>query len=466
MLHDPATVRYEVEKCIHLATTGRKGPVWIECPVDVQAMLFDPDEHPGYDPAADPDNVEAPAAVGVGLEREIAEVAEHILASRRPCFLFGAGVRSADAVDDAQAISDALGVPTLTSRLGMDVIGYDDPCFVGRPGTYGDRPANFAIQNCDLLVTVGCRMGIGLVGYDFQNFAPHAEIVMADIDQKEMDKPSVVPGRKVLCDAKAFLAGLRKALEGKRHPNAAWLAKALEWKRTYPVCLPEYASETEGINSYHFLDAFSDRLAPEAVVVCDTGSCFHVHGQAMKVKRGQRHVITGGLSTMGYCPAATGVAAATGGEVYCISGDGSFQFNIQELQTVRHNDLNIKFIIFNNDGYLLIRHTQNNFLEGRHIGTDTGTGVSFPRLERIAHAYDLGYLCIGSMAELSAGLDELLRTEGPLLCEVMTPPNQLLIPRVASKQLEDGRMVSMAYDNMFPFLSDEEYAANQVHETL
>jgi acetolactate synthase I/II/III large subunit len=458
MLDDVTRVRYEVEKCIFLAKSHRVGPVWIEVPIDIQAAPFDPDAYEGFTPPApdiDPD-----------FEEKVALVAEAIRGSRRPCLLAGAGVRMSGAVVDLHAFAEGAGVPVTTSRLGMDLIGHDHPLFVGRPGTYGDRPANFAVQNCDLLLTIGCRLGIGLVGYDFEHFAEHATKVMVDVDARELEKPSVVPAIAVRADAKLFLARLSQELQGYRLANQAWVEQTQTWKRKYPVDLPEYLQERDGINSYHFTAALSARVGPEAVFLCDTGSCFHVHAQAFHVKFGQRHVITGGLSTMGYSPASVGVAKAHGGEVFCISGDGSIQFNLQEFQTIAHNQLPIKTIVFNNQGYLLIRLTQQNFQEGRLIGEGPDSGVSFPDLEKIAWAYGLKHMRIASLDELDAKLDELLSHPGPMICEVMTPRNQLLIPRVASKQMPDGRMVSMPYDDMFPFLPPEEYQANCVRDRL
>ena len=306
-------------------------------------------------------------------------------------------------------------------------------------------------------------MALGLVGHDFESFAPNAHVAMVDADTAELDKPSVVPDLKIHADAKEFIDALAAQLGEWRQPNDAWVAKTQGWKTRYPVDLPEYAEETEGVNSYHFTRLFSDKLADDAVTVLDTGSCFHVWAQAARVKQGQRHIVTGGLSTMGFMPAVIGAArAADGHEVYCITGDGSIQMNLQELQTIKHNKLPVKLVVFNNNGYLLIRHTQNNFEGGRLIGESAETGVSFPDFEEVAKLYGMGFLRIGSAEELESGIDSLLAAEGPLICEVMCPSWQLLVPRVASKQLEDGTMMSMPYDDMFPFLDRDEYEENHV----
>lgn len=459
MLDDVATVKRDVERAIWEAKDGRPGPVWIECPVDLQGTNFDPDEYPGFVPPAS--RLEPNDTLAAHLER----TKSALLSASRPLILAGAGVRCAGCVDDLLAFAHDTNIPVLTSRLGMDLVGFDNPLFVGHPGTYGDRPANFAVQNCDLLLVLGCRLALGLVGHDFDKFAPNAYKIMVDVDRDELDKPSVVPDLKVHADVAEFLPALSSSLGDWRQPNESWVARTQSWKGRYPVDLPEYAEETEGVNSYHFTRLLSERLPEDAIAVLDTGSCFHVWAQACKVKQGQRHIVTGGLSTMGFMPAVIGAAeAAEGHEVYCITGDGSIQMNLQELQTVKHNRQPVKLVVFNNNGYLLIRHTQRNFEGGRLIGESAETGVSFPDFEQVAALYEMSYLRIDASAELDAGIDALLAAEGPLICEVVCPSWQLLVPRVASKQLDDGTMVSLPYDDMFPFLDPEEYEENQVRE--
>jgi len=452
MLDDITSVRYKVEKAIYMAKSPRVGPVWIEVPIDIQAATFDPDEHAGYTPRIN--------TASQSFPEMLHRAAKSICLSSRPCILAGAGVRLSGAVDRLRQCAESWGIPVLTSRLGMDLIEHDHPLFVGRPGTYGDRAANFTIQNCDLLLVIGCRLGIGLVGYDFKNFASGAQKIMVDVDAQELIKPSVIPDIAVLSDATEFLIKMREELGDYKLDNDNWLRRTQHWKRTYPVNLPEYEHETDGVNSYRFISELSRRLPADAVGVLDTGSCFHVYSQAFEVKRGQRHIITGGLSTMGYWPGSVGVAAATGKEVYCITGDGSLQFNLQELQTMVHNGYPIKTVVLNNDGYLLIRLTQQNFQDGRLIGSSRESGVSCPDLKKIAAAYGIKFIRISSLDEMNNGLNELISHQGAMICEVMTPKNQLLMPRVASRKLEDGSMASAPYDDMFPFLPRDEYQRN------
>jgi len=460
MLDDVAQVKYQVEKCIHLAMSHPVGPVWIECPIDIQAASFDPDDFEGFSP-------EPEASESSRLAAQIELVQGAIRSSRRPFFLLGAGVRLSGAQELIRELARSANIPVLTSRLGMDLIEFEHPSFVGRPGTYGDRAANFTVQNADLMIVVGCRLSVGLIGYDYQDFAPHAKKIIVDIDPEELVKPSVVPDIAVQADAGEFITQLGARLAGFRHENQAWVDQTQSWKSRYPVDLPEYLKEKQGVNSYHFMTVFSEKCSEGDLFLLDTGSCFHVHAQAFKVKRGQRHIITGGLSTMGYMPGAIGVAAASAGrDVYCITGDGSLQMNLQELQTIVHNKLPVKLMVLNNNGYLLIRHSQNNFMEGRLIGEGPETGVSFPELKKIAQAYGIAYVKISRLSELDAKLDQVRELSGPVICEIITPSRQLLIPRVASKKLDDGSMVSMPYDDMFPFLPREEYQESRVFDKL
>lgn len=458
ILNDITRVRYEVEKAISIATSHPFGPVWIECPIDIQGTPFNPSIYEGYTPPKEQTSNDE-------IQQKIELVAKKLKESLRPCILVGQGVRLSGAVELFNQFIEKTKIPVLTSRLGMDIMDHDNPSFIGRPGTYGDRPANFTIQNCDLLITIGCRLGVGLVGYNYKEFADKAYKVMVDVDEEELIKPSVVPDLPINSNAMEFIKSLEKQLGNFEFSNLKWIERTSNWKKTYPVDLPEYKDETNGINTYHFINELSKKSNNKSIFVVDTGSCFHVHAQAFKVKYGQRHIITGGLSTMGYSPAANGVAAAAeGNDVYCITGDGSFQFNIQELQTIVQNNLPVKIVLFNNNGYLLIRLTQNNFLQSRYMGIDKASGVSFPDLKKIAKAYGIKYMRISKTEGLDSKLDKLIDHKGPIICEVFCPSDQLLIPRVASKQNEDGTMVSMPFDDMFPFLPREEYQRNTLND--
>ncbi|MBF0206344.1 MAG: thiamine pyrophosphate-binding protein [Oligoflexia bacterium] len=464
ILTDISKVKYEVEKAIHMAQEAPVGPVYIECPIDIQGATFNPDQYEGFTPVkeADPKLTKLTPQTDLLID----DLVNRIKQSKRPMILAGAGVRLSNSINLFHKFIELCNMPALTSRLGMDLIEHDHPLFVGRPGTYGDRPANFTIQNCDLFITVGCRLGIGIVGYgDPKLFAPHAYKVAVDVDEKEINKPSVKFDCGIVIDAKIFFEKILEKLGNWKFHNLDWVSQTQNWKKRYPVDLPEYKDEKEGMNSYRFTRLLSEKMSEGDTFLVDTGSCFHVFAQSFQVKKNQRHIITGGLSTMGYSPASIGVAVAHAREsskkdVFCISGDGSIQMNLQEFSTIAHYKLPIKTIIYNNNGYLLIRHTQKNFCAGRLIGESKETGVGFPDLSKIAYAYGIHHIKISNESEFNDKIDELIHIEGPVICEVMNPAWQLLIPRVSSKQLEDGSMVSMPYDDMFPFLDRKDYENN------
>ena len=454
VLDDIHKIKYNIEKAIYMAHQAPFGPVWIECPIDIQGATFDPDLYDDFIP-------EPLLAKNEACNIEL--IIQELKKAKRPVILLGAGVQQANAVKEANEIANTFGIPIVTTRMGMDILDHEHLNFIGRPGTYGDRAGNFAVQNSDVLLVLGSRLSIGLIGHDYKAFAPNSKIILVEIDPKEFEKPSVEKAIKIVCDVKVCMRLLLENFQPNKESYITWLRKAQEWKEKYPVDLPEYVNETEGVNSYHFMRVFSDNLDKNAVIVTDTGSCFHVHAQAFKVKFGQRHIITGGLSTMGYSPASIGVAALAKDEkkdVYCISGDGSIQMNLQEFQTIAHYRLPIKTIILNNNGYLLIRHTQNNFMEGRLIGESSSTGLSTPSMTKVAELYGIKYIGVSDLGEMNEKIKELIAFKGPMIFEIMTPTNQLLIPRVASKKLDDGKMISMPYDDMFPFLPRDEYEAN------
>lgn len=453
ILDDLATVRYNIEKAIHIAAQAPFGPVWIECPIDIQGAMFDPDDYVGF----------VQEQVTQQSTIDIKPIIGALATAKRPVILMGAGVQQANAVQEAHTIADTFGIPIVTTRMGMDILDHEHPNFIGRPGTYGDRAGNFAVQNSDVLLVLGSRLSIGLIGHDYQSFAPNSKIILIEIDPLEFEKPSVKNAMKILGDVKEAMNLLLQDFHPQKDQYIKWLEKARGWKHNYPVDLPDYIHEKEGVNSYHFMRIFSEYLKPNDVIVTDTGSCFHVHAQAFKVKFGQRHIITGGLSTMGYSPASIGVAALAKDEhkdVYCISGDGSIQMNLQEFQTIAHYKLPIKTIILNNNGYLLIRHTQNNFMEGRLFGESSETGVATPSMKKVADLYSIKYMSVSNLDEMENAIKELIAYNGAVIFEVMTPTNQLLIPRVASKKLDDGKIISMPFDDMFPFLPREEYEKN------
>lgn len=453
MIDDPQSIRYHMEKSLYIAKSGRPGPVWIEIPADIQGTLVDPAQLAGFTP---PDESEK---FKKELSEKLPQLIEMIKNSKRPLFLFGNGIRTSNTVSLAISTAEKLQIPIITSRLAIDIIHSDHPLFVGRPGLYGDRASHFAIQNADLLISIGCRHCISLIGYNYKEFAKHAKKVVIDIEAAELKKPTLVPDLPINCDAKMFLEQLLAHIEKlPENKHESWVRKCVEWRENYPVTIPEYSDDSKGINSYYFTEVLSKHMGEGDTLVLDTSSCFHVVSQAIKIKKGQRFMTTGGLSTMGYgLPAAVGVAVSkVNGQVICIVGDGSLQMNIQELQTMAYYKLPIKLFVWNNNGYLLIRHTQNNFM-GKLIGESPQTGLGCPDMEKIAWAYGIKFIRVAKVSKLDDAIKQTLDFKGPMICEIITPENQLIVPRVASQKMPDGKMVSKPYDDMFPFLDKDVY---------
>lgn len=457
-IDDPAKVLFYMQKAYFLVLNGRPGPVWIDVPLDVQKMEVPENLLEEFRPDTENTNLKL-------LKEQVGSIVEMISRAKRPIFLVGQGVRLANAVPIFQKVLEKINIPVLTSRLGIDLIDSGNELYVGRPGNYGDRPANFAIQNSDLIIVIGCRLASALIGHNSQNFGKHAKKIVVDIDIEELKKPGVDIDLKINLDAKRFLEELFiQANSLKFNQFDAWIKQCGLWKKTYSVVLPEYKKE-KPVNSYYFTDRLSALADKNDLIIVDTGSCFHVACQTWKIKKGQRFLTTGGLSSMGWWVAAIGACMADKkANVIVITGDGSLQMNIQELATIKHNNLPIKIIIFNNNGYLLIRHTQKNFTNGRLFGEGPKTGVWCPDSLKIADAYGIKGVKISSPREVDSKIKEVLDFNGPVICDVITPEWQLIIPRISSEKMPDGTLISHAYEDMFPFLGKETLKKEMIAE--
>lgn len=455
---DPQKIAYYLEKAYHEATTGRPGPVWIDVPLDIQKTEVNEKYLEKYEPEKEPEG-------RVTVNQAVRQAYKLLKDAKRPVFLVGQGVSLADARKEFYEYVNKARIPVITARLGIDLIESDSDLYVGRPGNYGERAANFAIQNADVIFSVGCRLASSLVGHSPQMFGKNAYIYVVDIDQKELNKPGVKIDYKVKADCRDFFVKLLEKFPENSLPEYEdWVKTCNTWKKKYPVVQPEYKDQ-KPVNSYYFVDRLSQIAPDNAAVLVDTGSCFHVACQTWKLKRGQKYLTTGGLSSMGYWCAGIGACMANDRkDTIVITGDGSLQMNLQEFAPIKHNNLPIKVFILNNNGYLLIRHTQHNFMEDRFIGESPDTGVWCPDALKIAKAYGIKGIRIEDVSEVDDKIREALSYEGPVICEVMTPEWQLLIPRIASDKRPDGTLVSRNYEDMFPYLPAEELKENMIAE--
>lgn len=458
MLTEPERVRYELEKCLHRAVSGRPGPVWLDVPVDVQATLVEEDDLEPY--AGDDDGF-----FGQALARaQAGELVARLEAAERPVLLAGSGVRIGHAIAPFVRVAKRLGAPLLTAWNAVDVLWEDHPLFVGRPGSIGDRAGNFALQNADLVLSLGCRLNVRQIGYEYAAFARAAYLAVVDVDALELRKPTIAPDLPVHADVGFFLEELESELSGRRVSDRAdWLTWCLERKRRYPVVLPEYGAAPEPVNPYVFVDELSKKLDGESIVVTANGAAVVVTNQALRLPRGARLICSSGTASMGYdLPAAIGACVAAGRPVICLAGEGSVQMNIQELQTIVHHQLPVKIFIFDNGGYLSMRQTQDNLFAGHHMGESPDSGVSFPDMVAIAGAYGIPARRVSRHDELAAAITTTLQGEGPQLCVVVMDPRQPFAPKVAGMKLPDGRMVSNPLEDMHPLLDREEYADNMI----
>jgi len=437
---DPADIRQIMERAWYEAMEGRQGPVWIDVPVDIQNKPV-PENMGGYQPP----HGECEA------EECLQKIAQGLARAEKPLILAGGGVRSAGAVRLLKELCQRLQIPVVTSRGGIDVIASDSPWFVGRPGSYGDRASHFAIQQCDYLLILGSRLSISTTGYYPQRFGQNAYKVMVDIDQKELDKPDVPVDLRLCMDLKVFLEGIVDHCAGLESANhAGWLAHCQEMRRRYPNVLPKYERE-KPLNSYYFTKLLSQCAPAECDVVVDTGSVCNIVSQSWELKEGQRYLISGGLSAMGFWAGAIGAVRA-GRQVIALSGDGSVQMNVQEFATLHYNRLPVKLFVFQNNGYMLIRHNQHNYMDDRFLGVGPDSGLETPDFCRVAAAYGLGSCELTADDDLEEKVQEILAREGPFVCQVRVQEFGEIAPKIASRVMPDGSLKAAEFDDLYPFL--------------
>lgn len=461
MVTEPKDILYHLEKAWYLANNGRKGPVWLDIPLDVQAAKVEVEELRLFEKEE-----EEKLEVVKGFDDAmLAELLGKIEGARRPVILAGTGVRLAGAADKLLKAADKLKIPVVTAWNAHDLMTDDNPWYCGRPGTVGTRGGNFVVQSADLLLVLGCRMNIRQISYNYKEWAKDAYKIAVDIDAAELDKPTIDIDMKINADVSDVLDKIIASdyEAGDRH--AKWVSWGREIDARFPACAASYNEEKDAINPYVYIDRMTKVLDEGDKVICGNGSACVITFQGMHIKKDQRLFTNSGCAAMGYgFPAAVGCAAAmrdldNNSRVICVDGDGSFQMNLQELQTVVYNKLNLKTFIINNNGYHSIRQTQTNLFEPPLVGVCDGNGLSFPDLEKLAAAYNMRYVRIDKVDEIEVKTLEALAGNDPVLCEVVVSDKQNFAPKLSSKVLPDGRIVSPPIDDMFPFLEREEYEA-------
>lgn len=448
---DPARIRYELEKAYHLATTGRPGPVWVDVPMDIQAALVEENDLVRFDSFELSTKDARPT-----LERaKVEDILARLRRARRPLLWLGHGIRLAGAAADLPRFLQAAGVPALVSWAGIDMVDSGHPLIYGRAGVYGQRASNFILQSCDFLLTIGTRLAIPQVGYEINELARDAKIVSVDIDPVELSKyPQRIEALRA--DAGDFIRSSIGILDqNPNHSPADWLAFCDGTRKDFPWIGPEHADQNGYMNSYRFMDKLNALLKPDQIVVTDMGTALLSGHQALRTKPGQRLMTSTGLGEMGYgLPAAIGASFARNrGEVLCLNCDGGMMMNLQELQTIAHHRLPIKIVVFNNDGYLMIKHTQKALFGTRYSGTNKSTGVSCPDFSKLASAFGMHSMQIRTWDDFDSNIPELQALDGPAICEVFMDPEQFFYPKLSLAARADGTLVSPPLEDLSPLLS-------------
>ena len=454
MIIDPKTVKYHLQKALYLATTGRPGPVWLDVPLDVQGGYIDPEEFIEFDPNELKDE-QVPEVSSECIE----EVITRINNSQRPVLYVGSAIHSTNTVDLMRKVADKLGIPVVVAYDATDLMPYENDLYAGIGGLLGDRGGNWTVQNSDLILSVGCRLSCRQVGYNVKSWAREAYVMMVDIDKYELIKPSIHVEMPIHADAKDFLEKMDARLTQPLTRHEEWLDTCRTWKKNYPVVTEKHYKNEGLANAYCFLNEVSRRADEDQYIVLGNGTveaCLH----AIYIKEHTRLLCNSGAASMGYdLPAAIGCCFAIGKKnTICLTGDGSIQMNLQELQTIVFHKLPIKIFVVNNQGYHSMRQTEGNlFPEYTKVGVGPESGdLSFPEMKKIAEAYGIPYMSASSNAELPDVIEKMLHMDGYAMSEVFVDINQKFEPKSATKKLADGTLVSPPLEDLAPFLPREE----------
>jgi acetolactate synthase-1/2/3 large subunit len=458
---EPQDIRFQFEKAVFLARSGRPGPVWIDIPIDVQGAMIEESALRGFSPGEQSGHLASRDEIREAVHRTI----ELLNASERPVILIGNGVRLGHARAEMRSLIERLALPVLTTWPAHDLGPDDHPLMIGRPGPVAPRGANFALQNADFLLSLGARLDLVVTGYAPQHFARAAHKVMVDLDHAELRKMKGTIGLPVCADVKDFVLEMQHQL-GALAPRdrSGWMSRCAEWRTKYPVVLPAYRRQADGVSTYVLAEALSEASGAHDVIVSgSSGAGIEIFCLAIKLREGQRLFLTTALGAMGNgLPAVIGACLAHGRRrTICVDGDGGLQLNIQELETIRRLQLPIKLFVLNNDGYASIRTSQTRYF-GRLAGADASSGVTLPPLRGVVEAYGLPWMRISNDTELVAQVMSALDTPGPLVIEVVTPREEPRAPSLSSMRKPDGSMVSKPLEDLWPFLPRDEFLSNMI----
>lgn len=455
-------IRYHLEKAVYIAMHGRRGPVWLDIPLDIQNAEINPDSLVGFDinEVDDNDVVAERNPDKRAIENVIDDVIISLQNSKRPLLLIGHGLISSDAQDVFREIQRKLKIPVVSTWRALEVMDYDDEFFFGSPGLQANRYSNLITQGADYLIVLGSRMDNMITAFNEEHFAFRAKKLIVDIDVNEIKKLAMKNVTPVVCDVSFFLNILKNKIEGITVPNySEWLDFCLKLKYHYPLLNEKQEQKIAGIDLYQFtmkLSEYCDKT--DVIVASSTSRCNTAGHMAFKHKKNQKTISSMGFGSMGFAlPSVVGAWFASDKKrIIMLEGDGSLQLNIQELQTVAHHDINVKMFIFDNTGYAAIATMQNRNFEGFHVGSDAESGVTFPNLRKIADAYAIPYFFVNRSEESEKIIKQAMETEGPVICEFQGSILYDEIPKCISMLDKDGNRVSATLENPFPFLEQSE----------
>jgi len=457
MIKDKREIKYHLQRAVYEAKHGRPGPVWIDIPLDIQGAYVDEDELIEFIP---------PQKEKHNLKLD--EVIESLKNAKRPVIIAGNGIRLAGAENKFLELVEILKIPVIGTFARYDIVDVENPYYFGRYGTVGHRMANFTVQNADLLIAIGARMNIRAISYNWEYFAREAKIISVDIDKAELCKRTVDVDIRIQADAGEFIEALLNKIKQEKIKLPSyrkWISKCKTYRKKYPMLEEKRKKIKDYVDSYYFFNVLSKlQKGKNNVYVFANGAACVSSYQSLNIYKGDRVIVNSGCASMGYdLPAAIGACFGNDQkEVICVAGDGSIQMNIQELQTIIHHNLPIKIFVLNNDGYISIRNTQNNFFKGHKVGADKESGVSFPDIIKVGKAYGFKTFRIKNQKNLDKKLKKILNEKGPLICEVMIDPNEKMEPKLSSEVKPDGRIVSKPLEDLYPFLDREEFRQNMI----
>ncbi len=451
----PEEIKYHIDRAIYEALNGRRGPVWLDIPLDVQGGFIEEDELIDFVP---PEKNHS--------DLKISEVIKKLTAAKNPLIVAGYGIRISGQLECFKKLVTDLKIPVVTTFNGVDLMDDDNPYYIGRIGTIGQRAGNFALQNSDCVLFLGTRNNIRQASYNWESFADKAFKIVVDIDEAELKKPTVKPDLAVCADLAEFLPALEKNISVlKEKDNSLWLDFCRTLKDKYSFKnTPSYQQKGEIINPYCFVHTLFENLEENDTVVAGNGSACVCAFQSGIIKKGTRLFYNSGSATMGFdLPAAIGACFARGKKrVVALAGDGSIMMNIQELQTIKHHNLPVKIFVINNDGYISMKQTQGNFFNGRLTAADSTSGVTFPNFVELAKGFGIKGVSVKEPEKLNETIKEVLDFEGPVICEVFVEKHYIFEPKLSSRKLEDGTMISSRLEDMYPFLDRDEFNKNML----